>query len=128
MASAANRADDGPLTALTDFSFKKYATPTLIKIIYIVLLIAVGLGLLIGLGSGVVAMAFTLETAYSDEEVAAGILSSIVIMIASLLGSLVSVLLVRTGLEFVIASIRTARNTETILDELAEIKAQGTKI
>ena len=98
--------DDNPFAALLDFEFRRYATPGLIKIIYIVLLVAIGLSMLFGLVSG-------LSMLSSQWTVGMGVLT----MLASGVGAVVSVLLVRIGLEYAIATIRMSSDIAKMREE-----------
>ena len=99
--------DDNPFAALLDFEFRRYATPGLIKIIYIVLLVAIGLSMLFGLASG-------LSMLSSQWTAGVGVLT----MLASGVGAIVSVLLVRIGLEYAIATIRMSGDIAKMREEL----------
>lgn len=99
--------DDNPFAALLDFEFRRYATPGLIKVVYIVLLAAIVLSMLVGLvsGLGMLSSRWTVEI---------GLLT----VFGSVVGAAVAVLLVRVGLEYAIATIRMSSDIAKMRDEL----------
>lgn len=97
--------DDSPFAALVDFSFTKYATPGLVKIIYI----AAGiLGILWMLG-GIIG-SFSLQDTLGPGAVVLGILS----LVFGLIGLLVFVLVLRVQLELALAIVRTATDVREL--------------
>ena len=88
------------MKALFDFNFQKFVTPSIIKIIYILVMVVLVIGYLAG-----VITAFQLSAGF-------GIL--MLLIIGPILG-LFYLALVRAGLESLIAQIRTAENTTELV-------------
>lgn len=88
--------------ALFDFSFTKYATPSVVKAIYILAMISIGLLVFIGLIASVIAM-------FSD-----GAAFALLLIPLILLGGLFYVAMIRVGLEVSIAMIRTSQSVQSI--------------
>lgn len=99
------------MKALFDFSFTKFVTPSIIKIIYILMLVL----LIIGYISFVV-------IAFNDSALF-GILT---LLILGPLFVLIYLALIRAGLESLIAQIRTAQNTAELV-RLSGGNAPGTE-
>lgn len=102
--------DDNPLNALFDLSFTQYATPAVIRVLYILLILVGGISWLLAVVSGF---------AWSG---------------ASGLGALVGggialatwILLVRVSLEFFLSIIRVAQDAQTIREGLEELRGERT--
>jgi len=88
------------MKALFDFNFRKFITPSIIKIIYILVMIMLAVAYL-----GMVISAFVEDT----------LLGFLVLIILGPLFVLVYLCLIRAGLESLIASIRTAENTAELV-------------
>jgi len=86
--------------ALFDFTFKKFVTPTIAKIVYAIGLVIVGL------------MYIVMIVAGFDESVALGLLFMFII---GPLVALFYVCLFRVGLEGLLAAILTSRNTRELV-------------
>lgn len=89
--------DDNPFEALLDFGFGRYATPGLVKILYVALLVTIALALLFALAVGFTMLA-------DDFTVGIGLLT----IFGGLFGAFTAVLLVRVALEYSIAVVRMA--------------------
>ncbi|MBV1778093.1 DUF4282 domain-containing protein [Paeniglutamicibacter sp. ABSL32-1] len=85
------------MKALFDFNFNSFVTPKLVKIVYI----------LITIGLGIMYLGFVIA-AFATEQLAAGFF---VMIIVGPLVVLIYLALARMGLESLIATIRTAENT-----------------
>ncbi|KSU66404.1 DUF4282 domain-containing protein [Arthrobacter sp. NIO-1057] len=88
------------MKALFDFDFRKFVTPSIIKIVYILIMV-----MLVVCYIGMVVSAFAADT----------MLGFLVLIIIGPLFVLVYLVLVRAGLESLIASIRTAENTAELV-------------
>jgi len=88
------------MKALFDFEFRKFVTPSIIKIVYILIMV-----MLVIFYIGMVISAFSADT----------MLGLLVLIIVGPLFVLVYLVLIRAGLESLIASIRTAENTAELV-------------
>ncbi|MGP9527495.1 DUF4282 domain-containing protein [Arthrobacter sp. S41] len=88
------------MKALFDFSFKKFVTPSIVKFVYILIMVLLVIAYL-----GMVISAFTEST----------MLGLLVLIIIGPLFVLIYLVLIRAGLESLIASIRTAENTSELV-------------
>lgn len=96
--AATNQQSDGLFSALFDLSFTKFITPSVVKILYILLLVLGGLTWLI-----------SMVTSFSQSA-----LAGFGTLIFGALGLLVWLLLMRVTLEFYVAMVRTAQNSRDI--------------
>lgn len=87
---------------LFDFTFKRYIAESVVKVLFILLLVFFGLGYLFMVISGFVASA------------GAGFLA----LILGGLFALLYLILIRVSLESIVASVQAAKNTEQILQRL----------
>lgn len=101
--------------AIFDFSFRKYAAPSVVKIVYILAMIAIGLLVLIGLIGSLAAMT-------QDGGAVALFLIPLI-----LIGALFYLVMIRVGLEVSIAMIRTSQSVQSIDERQArnEVSAQN---
>ncbi|EOM74679.1 DUF4282 domain-containing protein [Rhodococcus rhodnii] len=97
--------DTGFMAALFDLSFNRFAAPSVVRVLYILLMVLVGLGY----------VAFV-AAAFVD-----GIVSGLATLVVGALIAIVYLALARVSLEFVIAAVRTAQNTSKLV-EMAEKK------
>lgn len=88
------------MKALFDFSFRKFITPSIIKVIYILVMIMLAIAYLFMVVSG-----FMEDT----------MLGLLMLVIIGPLFVLVYLCMIRAGLESLIASIRTAENTAELV-------------
>ena len=94
------RQEDGPVATAFDFSFSKYATPGLIKILYILFVVFLALS-------------------YSVEVILWFLMSPILgllVLIFGLIPALFVILVVRMGLEVSMATVRTAIDVRALRD------------
>lgn len=102
--------DDNPLAAMFDFSFRRYATPGAVKVLYglffVILIIAAILAIIVllnnGLGLHGVAM--------------------ILMIVGIIIAPFLLLLLLRVLLEFAVATVRLSRNSAEMRDDLEEVK------
>lgn len=90
--------DVGVFGGLLDFSFKKFITIRIVKVLYILELVMIVLGWL-----GVVAGGFS-----------QGVGNGLIGLIVGSLGALIAVILVRVGLELIVVMFRIGENTSEI--------------
>lgn len=110
---AGNRADANPLKALFDFSFTSYATPNLIKIVYIA---AIALGVLYWLGMTIALFAAgSAPSAYGSSGTA---IPGVLTLLFGWIPLLFWIAMMRLTLEFYLANVRTAADVRTILDKI----------
>jgi len=88
------------MKALFDFEFRKFVTPSIIKIVYILIMIFLAFGYI-----GIVVTGFQFNTA----------VGFLMLLIVGPLFALVYLALARAGLESLIAQIRTAQNTAELV-------------
>jgi hypothetical protein len=94
--------EEGPfLSRLFDFTFTHFVTPSLIKILYILSLVAIGLGFLV-----IVIVGFT-----------QGFLNGLGALIFAGIGAMIYVILARLWLEIVIVLFRIEEYTERIANK-----------
>ena len=103
--------DDNAFAALFDFSFRRYATPGVVKVIF-------------GLFAGIVALAMLFFVARGVIMVIGGhdVLLGIVFILGGVLVSFLVLLLIRVLLELAVATVRMSRNTAELRDDVKEIK------
>lgn len=100
----AQRLDDsGFFSALFDVTFTKYVTRRLAGPVYIVGLVLIGLGILLGFGN-------SLTAAFSTHS-PAGALVFLLGVLITVVGALMSILLLRVAIEVFCAIIEIAQNT-----------------
>ena len=92
--------ESGFFKALFDFSFTTYATPSIVRIIYLVAILFGTLGWLVG--------------AVSMLAAGRGILAMALILLLGWIPLLLWISVLRAGLELVLASVRTAENTRKL--------------
>jgi len=81
-----------------DFSFEEFITPSLIKVLFVIAMVVIGLGVL-----AAIIMGFVASGVYG-----------IFVLIAALIGGFIYLLLARVGLEMVVVFFRIRENTEEI--------------
>ena len=96
----------GFFSALFDFSFSSFVTIKFASFIYVLLMVVIGVSWLFFTVSG-----FTRDP-----------LVGLLFLIGGAIVALVYIVLVRVGLEFYIAMIRTAQNTETTRGEIRALR------
>lgn len=106
--------DDNPFEALLDFGFRRYATPGLVKILYVVLLAAITVSLLFALVAGLAMLG-------DDFTVGIGLIT----IVGSLFGAFTAVLLVRVCLEYSIAVVRMASDVARLRERSAASGGAG---
>ncbi|HWH44387.1 MAG TPA: DUF4282 domain-containing protein [Thermoleophilaceae bacterium] len=92
----------GFLSSLFDISFRNLITPRIIRFLYVLVIIGIGIGALIGVIAGLVSLA---------EEPLAGV----VILVAVPVASLMYLIYARVGLEIVIALFHVMQNTSELV-------------
>jgi len=97
------------LKALFDLDFRTFVTPTIIKVVYVLIMVLLGIGYI-----AFVVAAFSSSTGF-------GIFT---LLILGPLFVLIYLIMVRAGLESLIAQIRTAENTSELV-RLARGNAAG---
>ncbi|OYN84124.1 DUF4282 domain-containing protein [Parenemella sanctibonifatiensis] len=105
--------DENPFTAMFDFSFQKFATPSLIKIAYILWIVLSALGALSYVGIIFIGMAV-------NDQAGLGILLSLLALVGFAIGFFLYTALIRMSLEALIATVRTAQEVRKI-----RIKLEG---
>ncbi len=105
-APAAAGRDAGFFSALFDFSFRKYATPSIVKTIYVLVTIVVSLGALVWIISGA-AGAFDLDSGF-------GLLFLLFGVPFILIAVILQLALVRVLLESSLALIRSAQSLQNL--------------
>lgn len=106
---------DGFFAALFDFSFKRYVTPSVVKVLYILSMIGVGLFVLLAIIGFLVGMA---------QDASVIILALIGIPLV-LLGAVVSLAFYRVALEVAVSIIRTAQSVQSIDERQARNSTNG---
>lgn len=99
------------MKSLFDFSFTKFVTPSIIKILYVLIMVFLAIGYIF------------MTWAAFKESTGFGIA---VLLILGPLGVLIYLALIRAGLESLVAQIRTAENTAELV-RLAGGNSSGTK-
>jgi len=99
------------MKSLFDFSFTKFVTPSIIKILYVLIMVFLAFGYIF------------MTWAAFKESTGFGIA---VLLILGPLGVLIYLALIRAGLESLVAQIRTAENTAELV-RLAGGNSSGTK-
>ena len=104
------------LGSLFDFSFSKFITTKIIKVLYVLAIIASGLGVCI----------FALTTIFGGFKTSflAGVISLIVVAVVAPLGFLIYVCLARVWLELLIVIFRIAEHSKNI-EELLKSGKDG---
>lgn len=100
--------NDNPFAALLDLSFTHFATPALIKFLYVLLLVLGVLWWLVGIVAGFSASG----------------LAGLGALIGGAIGLLVWLLLVRVSLEYALSMIRVAQETRIIRKHLDDLRAE----
>lgn len=102
----------GMVSLLTDLGFRRFVTPRLVRTIYLLSLVAAGIG------------AFTWVRGGFAESFSRGLFTLVTGPLAFLLYALVA----RVGLEFVLAVIRIAENTDKMVERQSptDSKTNGT--
>lgn len=108
--------DSNPITSLLDFSFNRYATPGLVKIVYI---LAIVVAVLLWIGGGI----GTIVTGTGMNELSDGLGTPMVVLgvLQLVLGWIPAVLVIaltRIMLEFSAATVRTSTAVREIADRL----------
>lgn len=115
MANSTGADKDGFFAALFDFSFKRYVTPSVVKVLYILLMIVVGLAVLLAIIGLLAAMA---------QDASAIILALIGIPLV-LLGAVAWLAFYRVALEVAVSIIRTAQSVQSIDERQARNSTNG---
>lgn len=115
MANSTGTENDGFFSALFDFSFTRYATPSVVKVLYILLMIVVGLFVLLAIIGFLAAMA---------QDASAIVLVLIGIPLV-LLGAVAWLAFYRVGLEVAVSIIRTAQSVQSIDERQARTSTNG---
>lgn len=115
MANSTGADQDGFFAALFDFSFTRYATPSVVKVLYILLMIVVGLFVLLAIIGFLAAMA---------QDASAIVLVLIGIPLV-LLGAVAWLAFYRVGLEVAVSIIRTAQSVQSIDERQARTSTNG---
>jgi len=115
MANSTGADKDGFFAALFDFSFTRYATPSVVKVLYILLMIVVGLFVLLAVIGFLAAMA---------QDASAIVLVLIGIPLV-LLGAVAWLAFYRVGLEVAVSIIRTAQSVQSIDERQARTSTNG---
>lgn len=115
MANSTSTENDGFFSALFDFSFTRYATPSVVKVLYILLMIVVGLFVLLAVIGFLAAMA---------QDASAIVLVLIGIPLV-LLGAVAWLAFYRVGLEVAVSIIRTAQSVQSIDERQARTSTNG---
>lgn len=115
MANTTGTDNDGFFAALFDFSFNRYVTPSVVKVLYILLMIVVGLVVLLAIIGLLAAMA---------QDASAIILALIGIPLV-LLGAAAWLAVYRVGLEVAVSIIRTAQSVQSIDERQARNSTNG---
>lgn len=100
------------MNALWDFSFKKFLTPTIVGFLYGVSMFFIGLLCLVSIGYGF----------------QGGLMGGLVFLVVSPIFGLFSLILVRTGLESLVASIKIAENTVEISENIRLVRQNTNRI
>lgn len=111
--------------ALFDMNFTHFVTERFVKVIYLLPII---LGVLVGLSYVVMGFLVMLAGAAADNYsstygsataggTAFGVFTGLLMIVIGLFGVLIHIILTRVVLEFFIASIRTAKNTGTLVEQ-----------
>lgn len=113
----------GGLTAIFDLSFRRYATPTVARIVYV---LAAAVAVLAWLGWTILLFAVggaaNSATSYytgGDGGGGAFIILGVLSLLFGWIIALLQIIAVRLALEFVLASIRTAEDTAAIRERLS---------
>lgn len=115
MANSTGADQDGFFAALFDLSFTRYATPSVVKVLYILLMIVVGLFVLLAIIGFLAAMA---------QDASAIVLVLIGIPLV-LLGAVAWLAFYRVGLEVAVSIIRTAQSVQSIDERQARTSTNG---
>lgn len=115
MANSTGADKDGFFSALFDFSFTRYVTPSVVKVLYVLLMIVVGLFVLLAIIGFLAAMA----------QDASGILLALIGIPLVLLGAVAWLAFYRVGLEVAVSIIRTAQSVQSIDERQARTSTNG---
>lgn len=115
MANTTGTDNDGFFAALFDFSFNRYVTPSVVKVLYTLLMIVVGLFVLLAIIGFLVAMA----------QDASAILLALIGIPLVLLGAVAWLAFYRVGLEVAVSIIRTAQSVQSIDERQARTSTNG---
>lgn len=115
MANSTGADKDGFFAALFDFSFTRYVTPSVVKVLYILLMIVIGLVVLLAIIGFLAAMA---------QDASAIVLALIGIPLV-LLGAVAWLAVYRVGLEVAVSIIRTAQSVQSIDERQARNSTNG---
>ncbi|WP_408926047.1 DUF4282 domain-containing protein [Corynebacterium sp. YSMAA1_1_F7] len=115
MANTTGVDKDGFFSALFDFSFTRYATPSVVKVLYVLLMIVVVLFLLLILIAGLAALT----------EDGSAILVLLIGLPLAGLGGIAWLAFYRVGLEVAISVIRTAQSVQSIDERQARNSTNG---
>lgn len=115
MANSTGADNDGFFSALFDFSFTRYVTPSVVKVLYTLLMIVVGLFVLLAIIGFLVAMT----------QDSSGILLALIGIPLVLLGAVAWLAFYRVGLEVAVSIIRTAQSVQSIDERQARTSTNG---
>jgi len=106
---------DGFFSALFDFSFTRYVTPSVVKVLYTLLMIVVGLFVVLAIIGLLAAMA----------QDSSSILLVIIALPLVILGAIAWLAFYRVGLEVAVSIIRTAQSVQSIDERQARNSTIG---
>ena len=115
MANSTGADNDGFFSALFDFSFTRYVTPSVVKVLYVLLMIVVGLFVLLAIIGFLAAMA----------QDSSGVLLALIGIPLVLLGAVAWLAFYRVGLEVAVSIIRTAQSVQSIDERQARTSTNG---
>lgn len=115
MANSTGADKDGFFSALFDFSFTRYVTPSVVKVLYILLMIVVSLAVLLVIIGLLAAMA----------QDASAIILALIGFPLVLLGAVVWLAIYRVALEVAVSIIRTAQSVQSIDERQARNSTNG---
>ncbi|MBZ2198420.1 DUF4282 domain-containing protein [Occultella gossypii] len=110
---APQQRDPGFFASLFDLSFSHYITLRFAKVLFILAIIFVALG---WLGAVVSAFNFDPYGGFYDDDGGAGAVLGVLTLLFGWIPGFITLLLVRVGLEFAVATIKTAQNTSKLAD------------
>lgn len=106
---------DGFFAALFDFSFTRYVTPSVVKVLYTLLMVVIGLFVLLAVIGLIVAMSQDGSSA----------VAAIIFLPLVILGAIAWLAFYRVGLEVAVSIIRTAQSVQSIDERQARNSSFG---
>ncbi|TDE99051.1 DUF4282 domain-containing protein [Occultella glacieicola] len=110
---APQQRDPGFFGSLFDLTFSHYVTLRFAKVLFIVAIVFVALG---WLGAVVSAFNFDPYGGFYDDDGGAGAMLGVLTLLFGWIPGFITLLLVRVGLEFAVATIKTAQNTSKLAE------------